>query len=62
MTVGEPLTLPETQYDGNARVAESAEEKPIRVRYGRRTVRSIADDAPGADLTASLSSPASSRP
>jgi membrane-bound lytic murein transglycosylase D len=62
MTVGEPLTLPKTQYDGNARVAESAKEKPIRVRYGRRTVRSIADDAPGADLTASLSSPASSRP
>jgi len=55
MTVGEPLTLPETRYKGNARIAESAEEKPIRVRYGSRTVRPIASDAAGTNLTASLS-------
>jgi membrane-bound lytic murein transglycosylase D len=62
MTVGEPLTIPETRYDGNARVAESADEQPLRIRYGRRTVRSIAGSAPDADLTASLSSTASPTP
>ena len=56
MTVGTPLTLPATQYDGNARIAESAGAEPIRVRYGSRTVRPIAKTASGADLTAALSS------
>jgi membrane-bound lytic murein transglycosylase D len=55
MTVGERLTLPETQYDGNARIARSAEHKPIRVHYGNRAVRPVAGNSPGADLTASLS-------
>jgi membrane-bound lytic murein transglycosylase D len=62
MTVGEPLTLPETQYDGNARVADGADGTPLRVQYGRRTVRSIADDATAAHLTASLSSSSASTP
>jgi len=62
MTVGKPLTLPETQYDGNARVADGADGKPLRVQYGSRTVRSIADDASGASLAASLSSSAASTP
>lgn len=58
MTVGEPLSLPEKTYAGNARVAESAEHQPIRVQYGSRTVRSIASPSPSSDLTASLTSPA----
>jgi membrane-bound lytic murein transglycosylase D len=62
MTVGEPLTLPEKEYAGNARVAESAEHEPLRVQYGSRTVRPIAGNAPGADLTASLSSSESATP
>jgi membrane-bound lytic murein transglycosylase D len=62
MTVGEPLTLPGTKYDGNARVADGADGKPLRVQYGSRTVRSIADDAPRASLAASLSSSAASTP
>ena len=41
MTAGEPLTIPETQYEGNARIAESADGQPLRVQYGTRTVRSI---------------------
>jgi hypothetical protein len=60
--VGRPLTIPETQYDGNARIAASAEHEPIRVRYGSRTVRPIAGDSPGADLTAALSSSESATP
>ncbi len=68
MTVGERLTLPEKQYDGNARVVEGAEQEPIRVHYGNRAVRPIDGNLPGADLTTSLSAsaeeadPPSSRP
>jgi membrane-bound lytic murein transglycosylase D len=61
MTVGEPLTLPEKEYAGNARVAESAEHEPLRVQYGSRTVRPIDGDTPSADLTAALS-PSLSQP
>lgn len=59
MTVGERLTLPDKAYAGNARVAESAEHKPLRVQYGSRTVRPIAGDASDTGLTASLTSPSS---
>ncbi|HKL87692.1 MAG TPA: transglycosylase SLT domain-containing protein [Salinibacter sp.] len=61
MTVGTPLTLPATQYDGNARIAESADAEPVRVRYGSRTVRPIAKTASGSDLTAALSPSATRR-
>jgi membrane-bound lytic murein transglycosylase D len=57
MTVGEPLTIPETQYDGNARVAESADEQPLRVRYGSRTVRPITSAGiPERELAAAFAS------
>ncbi len=59
MTVGEPLTLPEKEYAGNARVAEGAGHNPIRVQYGSRTVRPIAGDVSDTGLTASLTSPSS---
>lgn len=62
MTVGEPLTIPEKRYEGNARIAQSADEKPIRVRYGTRTIRPIAGNTLGTDLTASLSSDGSPTP
>lgn len=54
MQVGERLAIPEKEYVGNARIAESADAKPIRVRYGSRTIRSIASTASDADLTAAL--------
>jgi membrane-bound lytic murein transglycosylase D len=53
MRVGERLTIPETTYAGNTRIADSADGSPLRVRYGRRTIRPI-DDIPGEQLTASL--------
>ena len=55
MRVGERLTIPETTYAGNARIADSADGTPLRVRYGRRTIRPVADAAPDGPLTASLS-------
>jgi membrane-bound lytic murein transglycosylase D len=54
MRVGERLTIPESTYAGNARIADSVDGSPIRVRYGRRTIRPI-DDTPGEQLTAALS-------
>ncbi len=59
MTVGQQLTLPETSYTGNAQIAESADGKPLRVRYGSRTVRPISGKSPSMDLTASLPGPTS---
>jgi membrane-bound lytic murein transglycosylase D len=41
MQVGQRLTIPASKYAGNARIAESADAEPIRVRYGSRTIRSI---------------------
>lgn len=43
LQVGQRLTIPETRYAGNARIAEAAEREPIRVRYGNRAVRSLTD-------------------
>jgi membrane-bound lytic murein transglycosylase D len=55
MQVGQHLTIPEKRYAGNAAIAESAEHKPMRIRYGRRTVRPL-DAAASADrITAALS-------
>jgi membrane-bound lytic murein transglycosylase D len=62
MRVGERLTIPETAYAGNARIADSADGTPLRVRYGRRTIRPI-DDAPSeGQLTAALSGSSPSTP
>ena len=61
MRVGERLTIPESTYAGNARIADSADGGPLRVRYGRRTIRPI-DDNPGEQLTAALSGDAPSTP
>lgn len=61
MRVGERLTIPESTYAGNARIADSADGSPLRVRYGRRTIRPI-DDTPGEQLTASLSGDVPSAP
>jgi membrane-bound lytic murein transglycosylase D len=55
MQVGERLTIPETTYAGNARIADSADGTPLRVRYGRRTIRPVADVPSDGQLTASLS-------
>jgi membrane-bound lytic murein transglycosylase D len=54
MQVGERLTIPETTYAGNARIADSADGTPLRVRYGRRTIRPVADAPSDGQLTASL--------
>ena len=54
MRVGERLSIPEKTYAGNARIADSADGMPLRVRYGRRTIRPLGTDAQGASLTASL--------
>ncbi|PQJ35381.1 hypothetical protein BSZ35_12920 [Salinibacter sp. 10B] len=59
MHVGQPLTIPETEYAGNTRIAESADATPIRVRYGRRTIRSIGT---GESLETSLTAAASESP
>ena len=60
MRVGERLTIPETSYAGNARIADSADGAPLRVQYGRRTIRPLGTDASGSGLTASLSGGSSS--
>lgn len=57
MNVGQRLTLPEKTYEGNARIARSANHDPIRVRYGTRTVRSI-ESTPASDLAALVPPPA----
>ncbi|MFB6249515.1 MAG: transglycosylase SLT domain-containing protein [Salinibacter sp.] len=54
MRVGERLTVPETTYAGNVRIADSAGGTPLRVRYGRRTIRPIGDPSSGEQLTATL--------
>jgi len=54
MRVGERLSIPEKTYSGNARIADSADGMPLRVRYGRRTIRPLGTDAQGTGLTASL--------
>ncbi|PSQ76841.1 MAG: hypothetical protein BRD35_05325 [Bacteroidetes bacterium QH_7_62_13] len=59
MTAGKAIATPEKTYEGNARVAQSAEHEPIRVQYGSRAVRSLAANPPSAGLTASLTSSAS---
>lgn len=41
MQVGEPLTVPEQSYLGNARLAEAADTQPIRVQYSSRTTRPL---------------------
>jgi membrane-bound lytic murein transglycosylase D len=56
MRVGTQLAIPEQEYAGNARVAESADHQPLRIRYGSRTVRPIGSDPTRGSLTASLSS------
>lgn len=62
MRVGERLSIPETQYAGNARIAESADAEPVRIRYGSRTVRPIGGTPPETELTAALSSASDSAP
>jgi membrane-bound lytic murein transglycosylase D len=57
MHVGERLSIPETQYAGNARIAESADAQPLRIQYGSRTVRPVAGTSPNTELTAALSAP-----
>jgi len=59
MTAGKAIAIPEKTYEGNARVAQSAEHEPIRVQYGSRAVRSLTAKPPSAGLTASLTSSAS---
>jgi membrane-bound lytic murein transglycosylase D len=58
MTAGKAIAIPEKTYEGNARVAQSAEHEPIRVQYGSRAVRSLTAKPPSAGLTASLTSSA----
>ncbi len=60
MRVGQRLTIPETEYAGNARITESADAEPLRVRYGSRTVRSI--DEGGALETGLAASASESSP
>lgn len=62
MRVGERLSIPETQYAGNARIAESADAQPLRIRYGSRTIRPVAGTSSKTDLTAALSPPSASAP
>lgn len=62
MQVGQPITIPEKSYAGNRQIAQSADTKPFRVRYGSRTVRPIAGMPSETDLTASLSPGSRSTP
>lgn len=48
MAVGQQWILPSTRYAGNAAVAGQAGMRPVRVRYGSRTTRPVAIDAPPA--------------
>ena len=55
MRVGQRIDIPDTEYKGNSRIAESADGEPIRVRYGSRTIRPVAGARPDDNLTAVLS-------
>jgi len=62
LRVGERLSIPEQSYAGNARIADSADGTPLRVRYGRRTIRPLGT-GPSTDVpTAALSAGSTSRP
>lgn len=41
MQVGEPLTVPEQSYLGNARLADAADVQPLRIQYSSRTTRPL---------------------
>jgi len=62
LRVGQRLSIPERTYAGNARIADSTDGTPIRVRYGRRTIRPLGT-GPSPDVpTAVLSAGSASRP
>jgi membrane-bound lytic murein transglycosylase D len=62
LRVGQRLSIPETSYAGNARMADSVDGTPLRVRYGRRTIRPLGT-GPSTDVpTATLSADSAPRP
>jgi membrane-bound lytic murein transglycosylase D len=55
VSVGQRLKVPQVRYLGNGEVVAEADARPIRVRYGSRATRPIAETASAAGLTASWS-------
>jgi membrane-bound lytic murein transglycosylase D len=62
LRVGQRLSIPERPYAGNARIADSTDGTPIRVRYGRRTIRPLGTGPSPSVPTAALSADSSPRP
>ena len=62
MRVGQRIEIPEKSYAGNSRIADSTEGTPIRVQYGRRTIRPIGSESENTNLTASLTPRSPSTP
>lgn len=61
MEVGERLTIPQKSYNGNARLAKSADRKPLRIQYGSRTVRRLSTASSQSALEAPEPAPVSAR-
>ena len=62
VSVGQQLKLPEVHYLGNSEIVADADARPVRVRYGSRTTRPVAEVPSAAGLTASWTASPTSRP
>jgi LysM repeat protein len=62
VSVGQQLKLPEVHYLGNSEIVADADTRPVRVRYGSRTTRPVAEVSSAAGLTASWTASPTSRP
>jgi len=62
VSVGQQLKVPEMQYLGNSEIVADADAQPVRVRYGSRTTRPVAEVSSATGLTASWTASPASRP